>query len=83
MNDAQNYPEMNELQMDITREINDALNLLVKAKGNSRLAEDIQPVSSVLILAAQAAAAVFIAFERGYRMSAEAMVKSMNEASHD
>ena len=71
--------ELSDLLTDLSNEIADHLRLLQKAKRTSHLANDIQPTSSVLVLAAQAAAAVFVAFERGYRMS----VESQKAGSHD
>ena len=57
--------ELPEVEQALAGEILSALNTL--ADGPSTLA-DVQPPSTVLECAARAAAAVIIAFERGYRM---------------
>jgi chemotaxis protein CheY-P-specific phosphatase CheC len=68
--DAQHDEELDNLRDEIAAEIlqelagiADPLSCLTK------LAVDIQPPISVITLAAQAAAEVFISFERGYRMN--------------
>lgn len=62
------------LQGKITEEIDAALGDLgdvLAEDGASELASYIQPPSTITRLAAEAAAAVYIAFERGYRIDAE------------
>ena len=70
--DIESDDELGELHEAIIQEIFDALAELAPFRHEpncqSRLAVDIQPTSAVLLHAARAAAEVFIAFERGYRL---------------
>jgi len=70
--------DLGALEGEVVSEIYDWLEALADPlkKHSSRLAKDIQPPASIIWHAARAAAAVFVSFERGYRMSSE-------ETSHE
>lgn len=58
-----------ELEDDITEEIGAAIGDLCDGEIGSSVVKDIWPPSAVIQAMARAAAAVLIAFERGYRLS--------------
>jgi hypothetical protein len=70
--------DLGALEGEVVSEIYDWLEALADPlkKHSSRLAKNIQPPASIIWHAARAAAAVFVSFERGYRMSSE-------ETSHE
>ena len=65
---ANDREEMKELEERVYKEM---VSMIVGYEGDSIIEEEIQPPKSIIEAAARAAAQVFIAFERGYRMDSD------------
>lgn len=61
--------ELDDVELQLTDELEELLGS--DAAGDCPMLNDMQPPTSVIALAAQAAAKIIMAFERGYRMGGD------------